>query len=254
MRIIITVILLLLFFNTSAQVIEHFKYNGKDTSIILLPFDFPLPDSLTYIGKLKSGDPYLAESPTYKPTYKNQLHVLCTDALHEGANVIQITHFTNVKWKEQYNLKGKAYKTKDLSGFRKTLLNKKDADMNQMRSYSNVIIYRPNYTQSLNDLSNYKLIINNDTLTVTKNSKFNIRIEKEGKLEVKVAGKSISQTLDIKFGTNYYLCTHADYPGAYSPASVNHVSIPLGGYVLRIEVAETDKGEIESSMISSERP
>lgn len=250
MRTIIFIFLFFNFFNSNAQVIAHFKYNGKDAEIIILPFDYILPDSLTYIGKLKSGDPYLAESPTYKPNYKNQLNIICADAMKAEANVIQMTSFLNVKWKDQYKLKAKGYKVRDVERFKKDVLTKKESERKQMENYATVIIYRPNYTESLNDLKNYKLVINNDTVAPVRNSKFRIRVSKEGKTEIKIMGTNMSLTVDVKFGTNYYVCTYADSPN-YSGVQINGIAVPLNGYVSRMELVDAEKGEIESSFIKS---
>jgi hypothetical protein len=248
MKATILLLFLLHFSNLNAQVIEQFKHKGQDAEIILLPSDYVLPDSCTYVGKLKSGDPYLASSPTFKPTYKNQLHVICSDAMLAGANVIQITHCTNVKWRNEFNLKGKAYKVNNYEAFKKNILEKKRAETQQMKDHAEVIIYRPNYTQSLNDLKSFKLCINNDTLQVVKNSKFRVKINKEGTTTIYAIGTKASQTLEIKFGQTYYICAYVYVPNA-GPVQANKVSVPLTGYTPRIETVEPDKGEIESSFL-----
>lgn len=124
----------------------------------------------------------------------------------------------------------------------------KRAETQQMKDHAEVIICRPNYTQSLNDLKSFKLCINNDTLQVVKNSKFRVKINKEGTTTIYAIGTKASQTLEIKFGQTYYICAYVYVPNA-SPVQANKVSVPLTGYTPRIETVEPDKGEVESSFL-----
>jgi hypothetical protein len=247
MRKPILTFLILTVLKINAQVIEHFKYKGKDAEIIILPSDFVIPESLTYVSKLRSGDPY---SAPYKPTYTNQLHRLCVDAFNDGANVILINKIVNVKWRDEFNIKGRSFNTADYEAFKNEIFRKKDSIKKLLINYADIIVYRPDYTQSFNDLTIYHLIIGNDTISPMRNSKYKIRVEEEGKTDIKIIGSNTTLPLDIKFGKTYYLCTYAGASDAtMQQPRINSISVSTSGYTPQIIITEEEKGEIESSLI-----
>lgn len=243
-------IIIICFFATSstvnAQVIEHFEDKGQQIEMIVLPNDFKPTDNLLYVDNVKSGDPFFQKVPTYK----NQLHKICIKAVKSGANIIQIMKIENVKWSGSYKLNAKAYKVHDYGAFKKRILDKKVMDIQSRTNYSYLTIYRPNYTSSLNDLYNYTIIISKDTLKLRRNTKYKIRIDKEGITDIKILETKTSYSVDIRFGNDYYVRSYAQFPSAMGYQS-NAIMIPIGGYVPLLEKVDKDQAEIESSLIEN---
>ena len=170
---------------------------------------------------------------------------ICERADTIGGNIVMITKFDNLKLTERYKLKASVYKVLDIQKFKDSLL-KKSVE----KKISEIILYRPNYTYSLNDLYNFTVIVNNQEYVMRRNSKHIIKINNQTNVDIKIKDSSEKLNFDFKLGNDYYIRCLAYFPNSLSSSSLNSINIPIGGYIPRIQlVEENGKGEIESELI-----
>jgi len=221
-----------------SQVINEFIVDGQKAEIIVLPIDFPVDSRMQRIGTAKSGD------PTFKKeaNYKTQLDKVSRKAIALGGNVVLITKLNNQKLREAYSLKAEVYKVMDFSSFRDSLIVIEN-------SYPGIILYRPNYTHSLNDLVDFTVIVDDKEYLVSRNSIHQIKIKRSGTIEITIKGSDEKIFLDYKADKTYYFRCLVYFPNTSIMPEPNTVIIPIGGYLPNIKFMNTHgQGLIESRM------
>lgn len=84
-----------------------------------------------------------------------------------------------------------------------------------------------------------------------RNSKHIIKIDNQANVEIMIKGSEDKLNFDFELGNNYYFRCLAYFPNSNSTSIPNSISIPIGGYIPKIDlVKENGKGEIESKMIN----
>jgi hypothetical protein len=226
----------------NSQSINKYLSNGIEKEMIVVPIDFNFGKNIELLGTVKSGDPTFLKIADYK----TQLDRICKRADTIGGNIVMITKFDNLKLTERYKLKASVYKVSDIEKFKDSLFNK-----NIEKKSSEIILYRPNYTYSLNDLYNFTVIVNNQEYLMRRNSKHIIKIDNQANVEIMIKGSEDKLNFDFELGNNYYFRCLAYFPNSNSTSIPNSISIPIGGYIPKIDlVKENGKGEIESKMIN----
>lgn len=225
----------------NSQSINKYLSNGVEKEMIVVPIDFNLGKNIVLLGVVKSGDPTFLK----KSDYKTQLDRICQRADTIGGNIVMITKFDNLKLTERYKLKASVYKVSDIQKFKDSLFKKKA----EKRS-SEIILYRPNYTYSLNDLYNFTVLVNGQEYLMRRNSKHIIKIDSQTNVEIMIKDSGEKLNFDFILGNDYYIRCLAYFPNSNSNYTPNSISIPIGGYIPRIELVKEDgKGEIESEII-----
>jgi len=240
---ILKIFLLLISINyCQSQSINKFTSNGVSKEIIVLPVDFKLDNSIELLGKVKSGNPTFSK----KADYKTQLDKICKEADIMGGNIVVITKFDNLKLTESYNLKASAYKVADYEKLKADLFN----NHSTAESSSEIILYRPNYTYSLNDLYNFTVVVDNQEYVMKRNTKKIIKITNKSTVELFIKETNEKIKLDIKPNENYYVRCVAYFPNN-NGAMTGSIMIPMGGYVPKIKlIDEYGQGEVESKLIN----
>jgi hypothetical protein len=227
-----------------SQSINKYLSNGVEKEMIVVPIDFNLGKNTVLLGTVKSGDPTFLK----KSDYKTQLDRICERTDTIGGNIVMITKFDNLKLTERYKLKASVYKVSEIQKFKDSLFKK-----NAESKISEIILYRPNYTYSLNDLYNFSVIVNNQEYVMKRNSKHIIKIDNQTNVDIKIKDSSEKLNFDFELGKNYYIRCLAYFPNTNFSSSSNSISFPIGGYIPRIElVEENGKGQIESEIIKTE--
>lgn len=226
----------------NSQSINKYLSNGIEKEMIVVPIDFKLEGNIKLLGTVKSGDPTFLKISDYK----TQLDRICKRADTIGGNIVMITKFDNLKLTERYKLKASVYKVTEIEKYKDSLFNK-----SAEKKSSEIILYRPNYTYSLNDLYNFTVIVNNQEYLMRRNSKHIIKIDSQSNIEIMIKGSNEKLNFDFKLGEDYYVRCLAYFPNSNPNYTPNSLSIPLGGYIPKIElISENGKGQIESSIIN----
>lgn len=232
-----------LFDNSIAQSINKYNSDGITKEMIVLPCDFNLNKSLTIVGNVKTGDPSLLKVADFK----KQLDKICLRAEKIGGNVIVINKVVNHKLTERYNLKATVYKIKEYNLFKDSLFY-----IDTTNVYSELILYRPNYTYSLNDIVDLTILVNGKEFLLSSNSKFVIRFENKATINIQIKGQEEAINLDTKMGQKYFIRCLVYFPNAMNAYKPNSIIIPFDGYVKNIGlISENGQGEIESCLINS---
>jgi len=235
------IFLAIIFINhCTSQSINKYISNGVEKEILVVPINFNPGTTATLLGTVKSGDPTFQK----KSDYKTQLDKICRKADTIGGNIVMITKFDNQKLTESYMLKASVYKTLDIQKFKDSLFKK-----NSEKTVSEIVLYRPNYTYSLNDLHNFTVIVNDQEYVMKRNSKHIIKIDNQTNVDIRNKETGEKLNFDFKPGNDYYIRCLVYFPNSSVP-SFNSINTPIGGYISKIKVEnENGKGQIESEFI-----
>ncbi len=228
--------------NVFSQFINEFFVNGIKKEILVVPIDYQFDDSIELIGTAKSGDPTFLKVADYK----TQLDKVCMKADALSGNIIKITDFDNQKLREAYKIKAKVFKCADYKITKDSLIDKK------INNISGIVLYRPNYTHSLNDLFDFTVIVDNHEYLIKQKTNQFISFDKDQIIEIMIKGSNDKIKIDFKKGQIHYLRCLAYFPDNGLPTSPNRIMIPLGGYVPRVDLMNKNgQGEIESKIINA---
>ncbi len=229
--------------NVFSQFINEFFVNGIKKEILVVPIDYQLDQSIRLIGIANSGDPTFVKVADYK----TQLDKVCAKADALGGNIVMITNFNNQKLREAYKLKAKVFKCSNYNNTKDSMINTKFPSNN-----SGIVLYRPNYTHSLNDLFDFTVIVENQEYLIKRNTKQFIPINNEQLVEIMIKGSDDKIKIDFKPGQTYYIRCLAYFPNYGLSPMPNTIMIPLGGYIPKIDLMNLNgQGEIESKIINT---
>jgi len=178
---------------------------NRNEEVLVLSLNQSLPDSTEFIGKIRVNDSGFSTDCSYDAV----IAYAKVEARKIGGNIIKIIEIKPPSFSSTcYRLNADIFLTKNLENT-KNALNSKDNHRNLNDStnfkYAIVHIFRPkNFTGSA---VSYNVHVG-DTLirNVKNNSKFSIKIYKEGNLEVWAKTESLETvTIPVKFGEEYYL-------------------------------------------------
>ena len=117
-----------------------------------------------------------------------------------------------------------------------------------------VTIYRPSYSGGYGDDSiKYEVVIN-DTLKLEMlpNSRYVLRVAKDGVLRVSVNHKNFVQNMkvDVRMGSDYYVRSYVNIPHTGKYINTGDFKVRLRGYTPYLEQIEDYQGGLESGMIT----
>ncbi len=218
------------------------------TEIIVIPKESDFTNELKYVGSIKTGDPSLKRSAPFDEQFKK----LLKETISEGGNVLQMTHFENVKQRGLYNLKGDVYYTDKFDSLKTLIQLKRKKKYDKQIAY--VTLFRPVYNHSLNDLKKMYVRIDKDTFEMKANTKFTIKLDRESEYQIYINDQQEPVALNVSFGEHYYIRCFVDFPNStYAPAvrpGAIGLSVPVSGYRPGIKILQNKVlGEIESSFV-----
>ena len=253
LKIFFTILILFVFSRRiDAQQLISINQGSTKKDILILPVSFPTSYPSEYgfedLDVVKTG-----KTPKKNAGFRVQLEKVAVKAAQFGGNVLQITRIEDLKQGNRYKFRGEVFESEKINEI------KAKAEEKKKQKFSNgpcayLTIYRPAYSEGFNDSIKYDITIN-DTLklSMSSNSKYILRISKEGKTKISVQHKNFIQDLnvDVKMGVSYFVRNYVSFPGTHKYVTAGEYKVKLRGYTPYLEKIDDElQGEIESSMIT----
>jgi hypothetical protein len=208
-----TLILGIILIFTECSPIVHTSTNDKkliplspNEEVLVISLNQSVPDNCNYVGRVRIGDTGFTTDCSYSAVIEKAKE----KARKTGGNIIKLTEINPPNFASScYQIKADIYFTNDIKAVGNKLLIVQDPELlNNFGSNPNfavIYLFRPkNYTGSA---ISYDVHIGDSIVRrVKNNSKFAIKLYREGKTEVWAKTESLaSLTIDVKFGEEYYL-------------------------------------------------
>ena len=255
---ILIVFTILIITRLNAQVVKRLLYNGSEKETLILLSDCKSLDSLTFIKKLKS--PFRQTDSVYSLKInivdKDLVYFLKQISTIENP-IIQITNFfyspgDNWSPSGSCNIKTRIYSSANYSRYKEQTLKSINPWYKTDSSTSYVVIYRPNYTNSLIDMFKYSLKVNDTVFDIHASCKYILKFDQDTTLNIGINDIRFHQVMKVNRGRTYYIRCDAIAPRTY-PIS-NGVIVNLNGYLPRALIVDNEIiGQIESDKIKNTR-
>jgi len=222
---------------------------GSANGIVVLPLTYNTDKGFTDLGEVKTGR--IAKSNKFTG-FKPQMEALGDAAVKKGGNVVKITRINDVKQRGIYKFRAEVYRADDLSRLIQQIIEtKKKPFAGEKCAY--ITIYRPAYSGGFNDEAICDIVVN-DTLKLEMNgnSKYVLKVTKEGSVKVEIRHKSFTQDLkvNVQFGKDYYVRNYMNFPGSHKFVQLENYNLKVPNHAPYMDSVSQYQGAIESSMIT----
>lgn len=229
-----------------AQTILNVKNtNGTATELLILP---PYYKTDTSCKEMKVITTRKKPAP-----FATQLNKLAIQAIASGANTLKVTALKDGKQNGNYSMRATMLYAKNYDQLKEHSLSAKQA-LYKDNTNSRIIIYRPEYCHGgRNEELEFEVMVN-DTLKLTlkPNTKYQLKLNHEGKVKLTVDYKGNSNTtiIDAAKYHSYYVRGYVNFPGAHKQQKVGESLLQLSGYTPYLELPDETEGEIESNLVT----
>jgi hypothetical protein len=236
----------------SVQAQHTLNVNGSDgvaRQVLVLPFDATqrkVDSALEEKGTVSTGKP----AANVVTDFKKQLEAVAVKAADKGANVLQVTLVKDTRQSGRFMVEGTAYYTDQIATVTHKAQQRTDKKYDDGK-YAYVTLYRPVYERGANDEHTFDIIVN-DTLILKMpaNTRYVLKLAREGNVRVAVENSMVSQNIDVKPGNSYYMRCMASFPGSKKVVKMGSIVMPLKGFAPYVELEDELQGSIESSLVN----
>ena len=232
-------------FMANGQSVVTVKIGTANKEVLILPYNFPLDDSMKDKGEIKANK--LNETPT---SFKSKLDEVALKTAEAGGNVFQISSMQDHNQGGRYKIWGNAYYTSKYEQVKISALEQKNKKLDNNK-YAYLVIYRPDYGFSRNDEMDMDFTINDTVkLDMKANTKYIIQVDKNCKVKVATKNNLVVQSVDVQLGNRYYIRAYVNVPGHPKFIKTGESNVEIGNYKPYFEMIDGVQGDVESSLVN----
>ncbi len=219
--------------------------DGVGKEILILPYSYNLDSALTEKGNIK-----VTKVKKVSADFKSQLARAAEQTAEAGGNVFMISRMRDHNQKGKYKVWGTAYYTGDFEQVKTRAIAKKTEKLENGK-YAYLVVYRPSYRSGFNDDKRMVVTIN-DTLKLEMkgNTKYMIRLSKEGDLKIAGENDLLVQHLHVQLGKTYYVRPYINIPGTNKLIRSGENNIAVSKRQPYFETVDDLQGALESSLVN----